>query len=109
VTIDLMAANRDPEAFGDDAGDFDPHRTLAPGVAPWGLSFGLGMHACIGQDLAAGLDPLGRPVDDDHLYTGPGRHAPCARAPVPIPPTHPSMDPESSCGYWGTYPVVFLT
>ena len=58
LTIDLMAVNRDPEVFGDDADAFDPHRVLGPGVAPWGLSFGLGMHACIGQDLAAGLDPL---------------------------------------------------
>ena len=39
-----------------------------PGVAPWGLSFGLGMHACIGQDLAAGVDPMGGPVGEDHLY-----------------------------------------
>src|SRR5690606_28773678 len=53
VVIDLMAANRDPAAFGPDADDFDPHRQLAAGVAPWGLSFGLGMHACIGQELAA--------------------------------------------------------
>ncbi len=55
VTIDLMAANRDPSIFGDAADAFDPHRTVADGQPRWGLSFGLGMHACIGQDLAAGL------------------------------------------------------
>jgi cytochrome P450 len=111
VTIDMMAANRDAEAFGADADDFDPHRSLEPGVAPWGLSFGLGMHACIGQDLAAGLDPMGKPIDDDHLFglvpvairalldagARPDRHDP------------PTMDPESARGYWGRYPVVFTT
>ena len=50
-----LAVNRDRAVFGDDAGEFDPHRTLPDGVPPYGLSFGSGMHACIGQDLAAGL------------------------------------------------------
>lgn len=111
LTIDLMAVNRDPEAFGSDADAFDPHRHLAPGVAPWGLSFGLGMHACIGQDLAAGLDPTGRPIDDDHLYG----LDPVAIAALldaggrPDPSDPPTMDPDSSRGYWGRYPVVFPT
>ena len=30
LTIDLMAANRDPEAFGANADEFDPHRELLP-------------------------------------------------------------------------------
>lgn len=111
LTIDLMAANRDPEAFGVDADAFDPHRVLAPGVSPWGLSFGLGMHACIGQDLAAGLDPRGQPVGDDHLY---GLVPVAIRAVLdaggrPDPADPPSMDPDSSRGYWGRYPVVFPT
>ena len=70
LTIDLMAVNRDPEVFGDDADAFDPHRVLGPGVAPWGLSFGLGMHACIGQDLAAGLDPVGAARSTTTTCTG---------------------------------------
>ena len=109
LTIDLMAVNRDADAYGVHADDFDPHRVLEPGVAPWGLSFGLGMHACIGQDLAAGLDPMGRPVDDDHLY---GLVPVAIRALLdaggrPDPADPPSMDPASSRGYWGCYPVVF--
>ena len=43
--------------FGADAADFDPRRPLPDGVAPYGLSFGSGMHACIGQDLAGGVVP----------------------------------------------------
>jgi cytochrome P450 len=109
LTIDLMSVNRDAEAFGVSADEFDPHRMLEPGVAPWGLSFGLGMHACIGQDLAAGLDPMGRPVDDDHLY---GLVPVAIRTLLdaggrPDPADPPSMDPDSSRGYWGRYPVVF--
>jgi cytochrome P450 len=111
LTIDLMSANRDPEAFGEGADRFDPHRVLQPGVAPWGLSFGLGMHACIGQDLAAGIDPMGRPVDDEHLY---GLVPVAVRAVLdaggrPDPADPPSMDPDSSRGYWGRYPVRFPT
>jgi cytochrome P450 len=109
LTIDLMAANRDPDVFGDDADTFDSHRTLEPGVPPWGLSFGSGMHACIGQDLAAGLDPTGGAVDDDHLH---GLVPFAVRAVLdaggrPDPADPPMLDPDSSRGYWGSYPVVF--
>lgn len=109
LVIDLMAANRDAAAFGPDADRFDPHRELPPGVAPWGLSFGLGMHACIGQDLAAGLDPLGGAIDDDHLF---GLVPVAIRAVLdaggrPDPADPPTMDPDSSRPYWGRYPVVF--
>jgi cytochrome P450 len=109
VTIDLMAANRDPVAFGDRPDAFDPDRELPAGVARWGLSFGLGMHACIGQDLAAGVDPLGREIGDDHLY---GLVPVAVRAVLdagghPDPADPPTLDPASSRGYWGRYPVVF--
>lgn len=57
VAISLDDANRDPAVFGPAAGDFDPLRTLPDGVAPWGLSFGHGLHACLGQELAGGTEP----------------------------------------------------
>ena len=111
LTIDLMAANRDTAVFGAESDTCDPHRELGPGVAPWGLSFGLGMHACIGQDLAAGVDPLGRPIDDEHLF---GLVPVAMKALLdaggrPDPAQPPTMDPNSSRGYWGSYPVVFPT
>lgn len=56
VAVDLRAANRDREIFGSDADDFDPLRDLPDGVAPWGLSFGHGLHACLGQELAGGVE-----------------------------------------------------
>jgi len=57
VTISVHDANRDPSVFGDDAATFNPFRTLPEGVAPWGLSFGHGLHACLGQELAGGIEP----------------------------------------------------
>ena len=109
LVIDLMAVNRDPAVFGPDADDFDPRRALPGGVAPWGLSFGLGMHACIGQDLAAGVDPLGAEVTEDHLY---GLVPVAVRAVLdagatPDPADAPTIDPDNTRGYWGRYPVRF--
>lgn len=109
LVIDLMAVNRDPSVFGPDADRFDPHRALPGGVAPWGLSFGLGMHACIGQDLAAGVDPMGAGVSDDHLYglVPVAVRAALDRGVRPDPADPPFVDPENTRGYWGRYPVVF--
>lgn len=55
VSLHLVSANRDEAVFGADAQQFNPYRPLADDVAPWGLSFGHGIHACLGQELAAGV------------------------------------------------------
>ena len=68
VTLDLLSVNRDQSVFGDDAADFNPDRTLLEGVAPWGLSFGQGMHSCIGQDLASGVTFEDGDDVDAHLF-----------------------------------------
>lgn len=64
VTIDLLAANRDPAVWGARADEFDPYRDAPEGVAPWGLSFGHGMHHCIGAELAAGATRRAASGDD---------------------------------------------
>ncbi len=69
VSLDLVAANRDPQIFGSDAHEFDPHRALPTDVAPWGLSFGHGIHACLGQELAAGV-PLHQMGGLEHHLLG---------------------------------------
>lgn len=109
VVIDLMAVNRDPTVFGDDADRFDPTRELPPGVARWGLSFGLGMHACIGQDLAAGIEPAPDGPDDDHLYglVPVAIQATLSAGAHPDPDEPARLDPESERGYWSAYPVRF--
>lgn len=109
VVIDLMAANRDPSAYGPDADAFDPHRELPPGVAPWGLSFGLGMHACIGQELAAGSDIVAPGDDVERLYgLVPVAVQAVLQADARPDPDDPArLDPTSARGYWASYPVLF--
>ena len=108
VVIDLMAANRDPTAFGHGAEHFDPHRQLPPGVAPWGLSFGLGMHACIGQELAAGRDA---DTDADQLVglVPVAVRSTLAAGARPDPDDPARLDPTSTRGYWARYPVLLGT
>ncbi len=109
LIIDLMAANRDPSIFGATADAFDPHRALAADHPRWGLSFGVGMHACIGQDLAAGLAVADHEPGPDHLFG----LVPVAIAAVlaagvgPDPDDRPELDPTSDRGYWARYPVRF--
>ncbi len=108
VVMDLLAVNHDPGAWGADADGFDPTRDLPEGRMPWGLSFGSGAHACIGQDLAGGL--LWSPDRDpaDHLF---------GLVPIAVQwmiehgvrpdPDHPAvLDPTSERGYWSAYPVL---
>ena len=108
VVIDLATINRDPAIFGDDASSFDPNRTpTVEGVAPWGLSFGQGMHACIGQELAAGL--LERSAETaEHEY---GLVAVAVQAMIDRgvrldPGDVPTMDTATKRPYWSRYPVL---
>ena len=54
VVIDLQTANRDSEVFGSDADQFNPMRERRRRLSPAGMSFGGGMHACLGMNLVAG-------------------------------------------------------
>tara|TARA_B100000427_G_C15448698_1_gene568579 strand:+ start:55 stop:1053 length:999 start_codon:yes stop_codon:yes gene_type:complete len=109
VVIDLETVNRDKEIYGDDAEEFNPNRNLEPGVTPWGLSFGQGMHACIGQDLAAGLVFDTNSTEEDHLFG----LVPVAVQTLflngckPDPDNPPEMDDSTTRPYFGRYPVVF--
>jgi cytochrome P450 len=109
VAIDLESANRDPSVFGDDADRFDPYRALPDDVAPWGLSFGHGVHACLGQELAGGLafaegDQLGT-----HLFGSisvmAGVVLEAGAAPDPNDPR--AFDTSTTREVFARYPVVF--
>ena len=110
VVIDLEAVNRDKELFGDDAEDFNPDRELQDGVNPWGLSFGQGTHACIGQDLAVGLAFSPAKSIEDHLFG----LVPVAIQTMflngcrPDPENPPEMDDSTTRPYFGKYPVIFV-
>jgi cytochrome P450 len=109
LVIDLLAVNRDRSVFGDDAEQFNPRRTMAHGVAPWGLSYGSGMHACIGQDLASGVT-LGEDGSlDSHLFGLVPQAVQAifdhgARLDAADPP---EMDESTTRPYFGRYPIVF--
>ncbi len=109
VNIDLLAANQDCPRFGDDAAVFNPYRRIAPNIPPFGLSFGLGAHACIGRNLAAGALPRGTPDPAEHhfgtitmLVLALLRHG--GR---PDPQQRPRQDPTITRVKWASYPVVF--
>lgn len=69
VILDVLAANRDPELFGERPDDFDPDRTVDPEVQRWGLSFGGGPHQCPGRSVGGGFPiPGSFDVDDDHVF-----------------------------------------
>lgn len=110
VVMDLMAANRDPDAFGEDAASFNPYRTPREGVPAWGHTFGGGMHVCIGQELDGGVTS-----EDEH-----GQHAVDVFGMVALmvesmlangaqrdPERPPRWDTGSERPHFASYPVVF--
>ncbi|MEO7428647.1 MAG: cytochrome P450 [Acidimicrobiales bacterium] len=108
VVLDLLAVNHDPRIWGPDAAAFNPDRVVPDGHGPWGLSFGSGMHACIGQDLAGGLAHQADRDPADHLFG----LVPIAvqwmvtHAARPDPAHPPVADPASERGYWSSYGVL---
>ncbi len=111
VVMDLMAANRDPQVFGPDAAAYDPLRRVPEGVAPWGHSFGAGMHACIGMELDGGNPPgsPGSPGAADRLL-GTVTLLACAflaHGAGPDPDRPPVGSRDSARPHFSSYPVVF--
>lgn len=108
LVIDLATVNRDTSIFGADAADFNPHRTLPERIPAYGLSFGSGTHACIGQDLAAGLVFDADSTMDEHLF---GLVPEAVQTMFdhdvrPDPDDPPEMDPSTTRPYFGRYPVL---
>lgn len=108
VEISLEMANRDERVFGTDAASFNPQRDLGKGISPYGLSFGMGMHACLGLNLAAGTLPRDDTDPAQHHYgtvtliirelLAHGLH--------PDPKRPPAKDPTTARDLWGTYPTL---
>lgn len=106
VVVDLATVNRDQSVFGADAAEFNPYREIPQGVGPFGLSFGAGMHVCIGQDLAAGV--LGGDDESTHLF---GLVTIAVQklfdADVRFDPENPPVpDTTTKRPYWASLPVL---
>ena len=109
VSVDLHAANRNPELFGADADRFNPHRAVPNGQFPYGLSMGYGMHACLGRNLAVGLVPKANSTMADHQYgTIPLIVEALLRCGVmPDAARPPHKDETVTRITWASYPVHF--
>jgi cytochrome P450 len=107
VRLDLRAANVDGELWGEDAREFVPGRPCPRGVPPWGISFGAGMHFCMGQELAGGL--RGQPGGSgDQLF---GNVAVMLRELLaagcrPAPGSTPKLSERTVRKTWERYPVL---
>lgn len=109
VIIDLYNSNRDKKIFGDDADKFNPYREPPSGQNLYGLSFGLGMHSCIGRNLAAGVNSKPDTDPNNHHYgtvTMILREL-ISRNAIPDPDDAPKMDDKTKRPNWGYYPIVF--
>lgn len=109
VEIDLWAANRSKDVFGDDADVFNPHRSVAAGTEPFGLTFGTGVHTCLGRDLDGGLVPRGAVDPETHSY---GIITMLVKAlleagAAPDPEHPPEMATYTARPNWGRYPILF--
>jgi cytochrome P450 len=108
VVIDMQSANRDPLQFGSDANEFNPYRSIPSDISPWGLSFGSGFHACIGQELVSGLEQSA--TDTEVPLTG--AIATMAQivlqhGAIPDPNSPAKRDAQSLRQNWLEYPVIF--
>ena len=68
VEFRLAVANRDKQIFGKDADDFNPEREINGSIPPFGLTFGTGVHACLGRELDGGALPRENVDPSRHQY-----------------------------------------
>lgn len=55
VGLNAPLANFEEALFGKDPTVFNPYRERPTGAQPWGLTFGSGMHMCMGRSLVTGV------------------------------------------------------
>lgn len=109
VELDLFLANRDPAIFGADADRFDPDRVVPANVLRSGLTFGIGLHTCLGRELDGGV--VAKPGTDP---------AEAQLGIVPLVVLHmlrfgarlvandpPVPDPHTTRLNWGRFPITF--
>jgi len=111
VVIDMSAANRDPGVFGVDAERFNPHRVLPEGVPPWGLTFGVGAHTCLGRDLDGGVLPRADTDSAAHQYgIVPLLVQALMQRNARPDPARPATAAENTVrANWGSYPILLDT
>ncbi len=71
VALHAPPANVDVQVFGEDARCFNPWRETPKGMMPWGMTFGVGRHICLGRTLVTGIKSTG---DERHGTHGTAVH-----------------------------------
>jgi hypothetical protein len=111
VVVDLQTANRDTSVFGEDAAEFNPLRSVQGRISPAGMSFGGGMHVCLGMNLVAGtvLRDGESPKPDNHQF---GTITLIIKELIergmrPNPKQAPQKIEASERDVWAIYPVLF--
>jgi cytochrome P450 len=109
VELDLYSANRLPGVFGPDADRFNPHRTIPVGHQPFGLTFGVGTHSCLGRDLDGGVVPKGAVDPANHQFGTVTRFIQrlLSEGARPDPDDPPRRAEHTARQNWGHYPIVF--
>ena len=113
VIVDMERANRDRGVWGPDADEFRPDRVIPDDAAPWGLTFGHGIHACLGMELAGGmapeLDASGAVDPSTHVYGAITTMASMlfARGLERNPERPAVLDSSTVRTVFSAYPVVF--
>lgn len=87
VALHAPPANVQTEVFGEDARYFNPYRETPKKMQPWGMTFGLGVHSCIGQNLVTGIKNRG---DDKH-----GTHGTAVRIMKSMYDLGAELDPDN--------------
>ncbi len=95
VALHAPPANVQSEVFGPDARKFNPWREIPKGMQPWGMTFGIGVHSCLGRNLVTGMMNKG---DEKH-----GTHGTAVRLMkalyslgAELDPLHPPQRPRDT-------------
>lgn len=108
LSIDMFKVNQDPAMFGPDADRFDPHRADPPQGWLYGVTFGLGTHACLGRILVTGT-PIKPGMPEDSIEYG-NMHLVIQSlldaGARPDPDQPPVMDQSNTRRNWLHYPFL---
>jgi cytochrome P450 len=108
LLIDMKQVNQDPSMFGADPAVFNPHRADPPQGWLYGVTFGLGVHACLGRILVAGtpIQPGADPQDIEYGTLHLIIKALLDHGVRPDPERPPTVETLTTRRNWKAYPFV---
>lgn len=108
LVVDMFKVNQDPLMFGTETEAFNPHRANPPQGWLYGITFGLGTHACLGRILVAGtpIQPGSDLKDAEYGNMYLIARALLDRGARPDPANPPTMDTSNTRRNWLDYPFL---